>query len=131
MKRDFNLPNFYLGDIFMKLFSKVSFLSPALGKIVLDIVLFYIFGWIIKPMTIFGTDWYPVGFPFTVYAEGFCLPDYVCVEFRWIAFIVNLIIWYMVSAFIIHKRTRFWVFCLCFIGLVLAMVFLNNLFLFL
>jgi hypothetical protein len=115
----------------MKIFSKESFLIPSPSKFILAIALAYIFGWIIKPMTILVTDWYPVGFPFTVYAEGFCLPSYICVEFRWIAFIINLVIWYILSAFIIHKRVRFGVLCLCFIGLVVAMVFLNSFFFFL
>jgi hypothetical protein len=108
----------------MKLFSKYPFLVPTLSKAILAIVLFYIFGWIVRPMTIFVTDWYPVGYPFTIRAGGFCPPTYVCVEFRWIALILDIVFWYVLVSLIIHKRIKFWTFCLYFAGSVLASLIL-------
>ena len=71
------------------------------------------------------TDWYPVGYPFTIHARGYCAPTYVCVEFRLIALIIDIVFWYVLSAFVIQRRVKFWAFCLYFIGFVLAILILE------
>jgi hypothetical protein len=108
----------------MKLLSKESFLFPTPKKLILTAVLFFIFGWIVYPITITSiiTDWHPVGFPLTIRASGFCAPTFVCVEFNWFSLIIDILVWYTLSSVVIHKRLKFWVFCLCFIGLVLGVI---------
>ncbi len=116
----------------MKLLSKESFLFPTPKKIILAVVLFFIFGWIVYPtiITSLMTDWYPVGFPLTIRARGFCPPTYVCVEFSWFSLIIDILVWYTLSALVVHKRLKFWILCLCFISLVLGIIALKFVLLF-
>ena len=60
-------------------------------------------GWVVYPAyrATGPTDFYPVGFPAIIRAGGFCPPDFVCVEFSWIPVIIDLAVWYLVSAIIV------------------------------
>ena len=73
------------------------------------------------------TDWFPVGFPLVIRAGGLCEPP-DCINFRWLALIIDGIVWYLVSALIVRARISFWTFCIYFIagifGIWLIAVFL-------
>ena len=92
-----------------------SFLWPTPRKLILAVALFFISGWIVWPTIVESliTDWFPVGFPLVIRAGGFCAG--VCVEFRWISFVIDAAVWYLISALIIRTRVRFWVFCIYFV----------------
>src|SRR5215207_2204797 len=68
----------------MKSLNKNSFIFPTPQKLILAIILFFVFGWIVWPLIIESiiTDWYPVGFPFTIHAMGLCPPPGDCIDFR-------------------------------------------------
>lgn len=88
----------------MTLSTQRNFLVPTWGKLILAGFLFFLFGWIIWPGIIESlmTDAYPIGFPFTIQADGLCPPTYHCVNFSWVALIGDLIVWYLVSATILR-----------------------------
>src|SRR4030095_771313 len=75
----------------MKTSPKISFLVPTPRKLILAVVLFFIFGWIAWPKAIesFMTDWYPVGFPLVIHAIGFCPPPGDCIDFRLAALFID------------------------------------------
>jgi hypothetical protein len=89
----------------MKSFNKNSFLFPTPHKLILGIVLFFVFGWIVWPTIIesLASDWFPIGFPFTIDAVTNCEG---CVDFSWIAVILDVVLWYIVSAVIIRAQLR-------------------------
>jgi len=101
----------------MKLFNKDSFLFPTSKKLFLAVILFFAFGWIIWPAIIESiiTDWYPVGFPFTIHAIGLCPPPGNCIDFRWTALILDGVFWYLISAIVFRARIRLLTICIIFI----------------
>jgi hypothetical protein len=103
----------------MKLFSKDSFLFPTPEKVILTVVLFFLFGLMIWPIIITPliTDFNPVGFPLVIRAEGLCPPTYVCIEFRWISLVIDVMVWYLFSAAVIHAHVKFWTLCLYLLGI--------------
>ena len=54
------------------------------------------------------SDTFPRGFPFQYYLGwGPCPPGEVCFEFNWLYWILDVIIWYAVSAFVVDRiRTK-------------------------
>ncbi len=106
----------------MKLFSKDSFLFPTPQKVILTAVLFFGFSWMIWPriITSLVSDWLPVGFPLAIRVEGYCPPTYVCVEFRWISLVIDVLIWYLFSAAVVHAHVKFWTLCLYLLGMILG-----------
>src|SRR6266498_2978881 len=104
----------------MTTFTKNSFLFPTAKKLILAATLFFVFGWIVWPTIITSliTDWYPVGFPFTIHAIGLCAGT--CIDFRWVALVIDGAFWYFLSAMIFRARIRFWMFCVYFIIVILA-----------
>jgi hypothetical protein len=88
----------------MTMTAKNSFLFPTKGKLILAGALFFLFGWIIYPVTIetLITDWYPIGFPMEIHAVGLCPPPGDCIDFSWTALIVDLATWYLVSAIVLR-----------------------------
>jgi hypothetical protein len=103
-----------------KLFSRASLFVPTPKKLVLTAIFFFLVGWIVWPamITSIMTDWYPVGFPFAIHAEGLCPPTYICVDFRWSALIIDVLVWYTVSAILINARLSFLKFCLSVFGVI-------------
>ena len=85
-----------------------SFLFPTLKKVFIAAFLFYSFGWIIWPSIVASlmTDWYPSGFPLAIHAIGLCID--ICLEFSWLALIVDIIFWYLISATIVRAKTSAW-----------------------
>jgi len=106
-------------------------LFPTPKKLILAAILFFVFGWIVWPMTIESiiTDWYPVGFPFTIHAIGLCPPPGDCIDFRWIALILDGILWYLISAVIFRSRLRVITICIIFLFVVLGLWVITFLFL--
>jgi hypothetical protein len=85
-------------------------------------MLFYLFGWIVWPAIIASlmTDWYPVSFPFTIRAIGFCFPTSVCIDFRWTALIADVVFWYVLSAIGWRARFKVWDLGVCLVAGVLG-----------
>ena len=82
-----------------------TFLRPNPLKIILAFVLFVVTSYLWR-MYILSTisDTFPWGFPLQFYlAWGPCPPGEICSEFNGFYFILDIIIWYVVSAFIISK----------------------------
>jgi len=107
----------------MKSFNKNSFFFPTSPKLILAMVLFFVFGWIVWPtiITSLVTDWYPVGFPFTIHAVGLCPPPGACIEFRSIALLLDGVLWYFISAIIVRARLRVVTICAIFFFVVLGL----------
>ena len=88
-----------------------SFLKPSLLKIILTIVLFLVASYLWQVLiTSRITDIFPLGFPLPFYmAWGPCQPDETCYEFNGLWLFLDIVIWYVVSAFIIfHASKRNW-----------------------
>jgi hypothetical protein len=111
----------------MKSFNRNSFIFPAPQILFLAIVLFFVFGWIVWPAIIESiiTDWYPSGFPFTIHAVGLCPPPGDCIDFRWIALVLDIVLWYLISAVIFRARLRGITICVIFIFTVLGISLLS------
>ena len=82
-----------------------TFLKPSVLKIMLTFGLFiaasYLW-WILITSRI--TDVFPLGFPLPFYAAwGPCPPGETCSEFNELWLVVDIIVWYIVSAFIIDR----------------------------
>ena len=75
------------------------------------------------------TDWYPVGFPFTIHAIGLCPPPGDCIDFSWIALALNGVLWYLVSAVVVRARLRVLTICAVFFLVVLGILIISFLFL--
>lgn len=110
----------------MKLFNKNSFLFPTLHELFLAIFLFFIFGWFVWPaiVTSIITDWYPVGFPFTINAVGLCED---CYSFSWSALFLNGIFWYLISTAIVQSHLRLFTIVTLFVLAVLGIWVIGNL----
>jgi hypothetical protein len=105
-------------------FTKNSLLFPNISKLVLGSALFLLFGFAIWPAIIESlvTDWYPIGFPLAIHAEGLCYPSYVCIEFAWKSMVIDAVFWYVISAVLIQARVPFWRLLIYFIGAIVAIV---------
>lgn len=81
-----------------------TFLRPNPLKIILAFVLFVVTSYLWR-MYIISTisDTFPWGFPLQFYlAWGPCPPGEICSEFNGLYLMLDIIIWYVVSAFIIR-----------------------------
>jgi uncharacterized membrane protein (DUF106 family) len=82
-----------------------SLLKPDLVKIIFTFFLFAVASWlwrIIVTLTI--SDTFPVGFPLQFYLSwGPCPPGTNCSEFNALWLVVDLIFWYLVSAFLLCR----------------------------
>ncbi len=101
-----------------------TFLYPSWKKIGIAAALFILAGWIVWPAvtTSLVTDWYPVGFPLPIRAEGLCRPSGVCIEFSWLGLVIDIAFWYGLSALYVHKRWPVWLLLLGFLGVIVACV---------
>lgn len=83
----------------------IYFLKPTLWKIVLTGILFFVSSalWQLYTLTQIS-DTFPAGFPFNFYlAWGPCPPGQDCSEFNALFLIFDLLIWYVVSAFLVDR----------------------------
>jgi hypothetical protein len=84
-----------------------SILKPTQAKIVFAVVLLIISSWLWRFLVVSRvSDTFPIGFPFQFYlAWGPCPPGETCAEFNGWYLIFDIVIWYLVSAFVL-KRMR-------------------------
>ena len=80
-----------------------SILKPSLLKIILTIALFLVASYLWQVfITSRITDIFPLGFPLPFYvAWGPCPPGESCSEFNGLWLALDIVIWYLVSAFIL------------------------------
>jgi hypothetical protein len=82
----------------------INFLKPTLWKIVLTGILFFVSSalWQLYILSRVS-DTFPAGFPFNFYvAWGPCPPGERCSEFNGVYLVLNLLIWYVISALIVR-----------------------------
>jgi len=82
-----------------------SFLKPNLWKLLLTFALLFISSalWRMYVVTHIS-DTFPLGFPFQFYMGwGPCPPGENCSEFNWFYLVLDLIMWYIVSAFTVDR----------------------------
>lgn len=86
----------------------VTFLKPNLWKILLAIVLFYSTSYLWRAYIMSRiSDTFPRGFPFEYYmAWGPCPPGETCFEFNALYLILDLVLWYVVSAFLVERLRK-------------------------
>lgn len=79
--------------------------KPTLMKIVLAFVLLFIFSWLwgtVVRLTI--SDTFPIGFPLQFFLSwGPCPLGTTCSESNGLWLVVDLIFWYLVSAFLLYR----------------------------
>lgn len=85
-----------------------SFLKPSLLKVVLFIALFMLSGWFWSIYVISRiSDTFPFGFPFQFFlAWGPCRPGENCSEFNGLYLVLDILIWYVVGAWIVSCFKR-------------------------
>ena len=85
-----------------------TFLKPSVLKIILTFGLFIAASYLWRMLiTSRITDVFPLGFPLPFYvAWGPCPPGESCSEFSWLWLVVDIAVWYVVSAFIISIVTK-------------------------
>jgi hypothetical protein len=86
----------------------LKFLKPTLWKIILTVILFSLSSalWGAYVMSRIS-DTFPSGFPFRYYlAWGPCPPGEICSEFNWLYLILDIVIWYVVSALVVDLVRR-------------------------
>ena len=78
----------------------MSFLKPNLWKIIFTMILFYGSSALWRMYVIRRiSDTFPRGFPFQYYLGwGPCPPGEICFEFNWLYLVLDVIVWYVVSA---------------------------------
>lgn len=82
-----------------------NFLKPNVWKITLTLALFFVSSAIWRGIVISRiSDTFPLGFPFQYSLSwGPCPPGEICSEFNGLYLIFDLVIWYVVSAWLIHR----------------------------
>ena len=80
-----------------------TILKPSLVKIILTFVLLVLFSYLWRSYIISTiSDTFPWGFPLQFYLGwGPCPPGEICSESNIIYLIIDILIWYMVSGFLI------------------------------
>ena len=83
----------------------LTFLKPNREKIMAAAALFYISSYLWRVYTMSRiSDTFPHGFPFEYYmAWGPCPPGDTCSEFNILYLILDVIIWYLVGAFLVER----------------------------
>jgi len=81
-----------------------NILRPNLVKLMLTIILFYVSSALWRIYVISHiSDTFPHGFPFQYYLGwGPCPPGEVCSEFNALYLILDWVIWYLISAFMVN-----------------------------
>ena len=85
-----------------------TILTPTILKIILTFVLFIITSLLWRNYVISTiSDTFPWGFPLQFYlAWGPCAAGETCYEFNGLWLLLDLVIWYVVSAFIIYYASK-------------------------
>lgn len=86
----------------------LTFLKPTLGKILLTIGLLYASSVLWRAYVVSRiSDTFPLGFPFQFHlAWGPCPPGQNCSEFNGLFLILDVMLWYVVSAFTARRFTK-------------------------
>jgi hypothetical protein len=86
----------------------LHFLKPSLWKILLAAGLFYVSGALWRAYVISRiSDTFPHGFPFQYYVGwGPCPPGQTCSEFNGTFLLLDLLLWYAVSAFLVDRLRK-------------------------
>jgi hypothetical protein len=86
----------------------LNFIKPTLWKMIITIVLLYVSSLLWRSFVISRiSDTFPLGFPFEYYqAWGPCPPGQVCSEFNVIFLLLDVLIWYVFSAFVVARFRR-------------------------
>jgi hypothetical protein len=84
-----------------------NILKPNFWKVAFTAILLYVSGALWRAYVIRHiSDTFPYGFPFQFYlAWGPCPPGDICFEFNWISLLWDVLIWYVLSAFVVHWFT--------------------------
>jgi hypothetical protein len=83
----------------------LKILKPTLWKVFLALVLVFASSaaWRIFVISRIS-DTFPMGFPFQFYLSwGPCPPGQICSEFHGIFLLLDLLLWYVVSAFVVDR----------------------------
>lgn len=85
-----------------------NFLKPTLWKVIATIGLLYISSLLWRAFVVSRiSDTFPLGFPFEFYqAWGPCPPGTVCSEFTVTLLLLDVLIWYVFSAFVVTRYHR-------------------------
>ena len=85
-----------------------NFLKPGTLKIILAFVLFFAASYLWRMFIISSiSDTFPWGFPLQFYlAWGPCPPGKTCVEFNGWWLLIDIVIWYVISALIIRLPSK-------------------------
>ena len=86
----------------------LKFLKPSIAKILLTFTVLIILSMMWRMFIISRvSDTFPMGFPLQFYlAWGPCQAGEICSEFNGVFLILDLLIWYVVSAFAIDRVGR-------------------------
>lgn len=84
----------------------MRFLKPSLARLILTTALFLVTGYFWKFSGIM--DIYPFGLPFFATVATYnCGPSIdPCTEVRWGGLVADLVIWYLVSAFVVERFNK-------------------------
>jgi len=85
-----------------------AILKPSLLKIVVTVVLLAVSSWLWR-MFIMSTisDTFPLGFPLQFFLSwGPCQAGEKCSEFNGLWLVLDILIWYVISAFVVKKTVR-------------------------
>ena len=82
-----------------------SILKPALLKIVLAVILFFLSSYLWRIYVLSRiSDTFPWGFPLQFYVGwGPCPPGQVCSESNFFFLLLDLVFWYLVSSFVASR----------------------------
>jgi hypothetical protein len=85
-----------------------TFLKPTVGKTILTWVLFLASSYLWRAYIIsIISDTFPWGFPLQFYlARGPCPPGESCSEFNGLWLVIDIAVWYVISAFVISMATK-------------------------
>jgi hypothetical protein len=84
------------------------FLRPSTAKIIITFILFALFSYLWRVYIISSiSDTFPLGFPLQFYlAWGPCQQGEICSETKFLYLILDIVFWYIVSAFLILISAR-------------------------
>ena len=85
-----------------------TILKPSVQKIISTLALLYISSVLWRAYIISTiSDTFPMGFPFQFFlAWGPCQPGQNCSEFNWLYLVLDMLFWYVISAFAVDRIVR-------------------------
>jgi len=86
----------------------LKFLTPSVAKVLLTFALLILSSMLWRMFIISRISYtFPMGFPLRFYlAWGPCQAGEICFEFNGVFLILDLLVWYLVSAFVIDRLGR-------------------------